>query len=1076
MTTQPADPSRRRCLLRAMMACGAVPALLAAMRGQGRLGAQPEPDQKPPAAVAGGTIRRVLLEAERFVGDGWRAIAVGEGNYMVDAIGASHVSGGRLLHAEAGAIGAMARAILAVPGAGRYKLWARYEYPYPTYAVPFEITVEQAGSVVFQRTYGLPESIRLWFFRRPDAPWQDFENGVEGLVAEGYVLDLEDGPAEVTIRAVGADVEIADRNLDALLLTDDVGDTFRQRGDRLYPLLDEFGRAAAGRTWVRLTNPPDSGIFARFTVQYTINRSPWRTPILHVGREGLAGGGEAARPLASGEATPWLDLSCLDTTHDGHLQILREGTRGIAVTVEVASAPDDSAILRRLEYAEAEGNRLLLNVPPYPAEEPDRILTGEEVLEALLAGLATSSPPDGRAPARFLVYATMGDGWETGLDARTRIMELSRRLFGALGPSAPTVLRPSQAGPARELMRQLGRETPPSFLYGRYRWFPSDDAIVEAERDLGAAGAGSLLRGFNYGDEVKLDDWLPKDGRDEAFRAWLHAAGAEPRPYLPPGTDTQAGPAALWSTVHLDDDPAHARANPRLYVDSRQFLQDWAIERLASQAANLRATFGDDVIFGANYSPGAYFWPFVAQWVRLFQAGGATRASHDDYWWQVSEMGPESTGYLLDAFRDGLRGRRGAIQPYVMPHSPGNTDRDVVLGLATALIHGATSIDLFNLGPEQSGTENYVSNRDPDRLRTIRDALYQLGAVEDLLLDGSRPRARVGLVLSESTECWELATPGQHAQLSAGLAVPSLVYAQERKFLWQALRHAQIPTDTLIEADLAAGIADDYDVIYMPASHLARDAAEALARWVEAGGTLVSVAGGGLRDPYDDPLEVLLPVFGLRGAGDVERFDTFFRPRVEVPRLAARDSVHLDWPSGPRDLPVLGVRQRLDPLDGRALGRFADGAPAIVEHVYGQGHAILIGALPGLAYFQSGFPDPPPVPDRGPGQHMPLTAFRADLRELIVGWADGVARDWPVSSDPLVEVGQWETATELLIVLANGGAARTRTRVRLAGVGPIATATHLGRGTIAVEQLGEDAILEVDIDMSAYVRLARGCL
>jgi hypothetical protein len=409
-----------------------------------------------------------------------------------------------------------------------------------------------------------------------------------------------------------------------------------------------------------------------------------------------------------------------------------------------------------------------------------------------------------------------------------------------------------------------------------------------------------------------------------------------------------------------------------------------------------------------------------------------------------------------------------------MPHSPGNTDRDVVLGLATALIHGATSLDLFNLGPEQSGTENYVSARDPDRLRTIRDALYRLGAVEDLVLDGARPPARVGLVLSESTERWELATPGRSARLAAMPAVPSVVYAQERKFLWQALRHAQIPTDTLIEADLVAGGASAYDVVYLPASHLARDGAEALARWVGAGGTLVSVAGGGLRDPYDDPLDVLLPVFGLHGAGDVERFETFFRPRVEVPRLEPVDVVRADLPSGPCDLPVLGVRQRLDPLDGvRVLGRFSDGASSITEQAYGHGRAILIGALPGLAYFQSGFPNPPPVPDRGPGQHSPLAAFRADLRALIAGWADGVRGAWPVSSDPLVEVGQWATTDGLLLVLANSGAAPTRTRIQLAGVGPVSWATQLGRGTISVEQLGEDAALDVEVDVVEYIRLVR---
>ena len=78
-----------------------------------------------------------------------------------------------------------------------------------------------------------------------------------------------------------------------------------------------------------------------------------------------------------------------------------------------------------------------------------------------------------------------------------------------------------------------------------------------------------------------------------------------------------------------------------------------------------------------------------------------------------------------------------------------------------------------------------------------------------------------------------------------------------------------------------------------------------------------------------------------------------------------------------------------------------------------------------------------------------------------------------MSSEPLVELGQWETVDRLLLVLANSGGATARTRVRLAGVGPFASATQLGRGTIAVEQLGEDAIVDIDVDVAAYIRLAR---
>src|SRR6266516_2578289 len=248
------------------------------------LGSQPAPASSPGAAPrasriapptdsdSGAGFHRVLLEAEDFaVESGWRAIAVGEGNYMVDSIGASHVSGGRLLHAPGDAGGALARTDLEVPVAGRYKLWARYEYPYPQYSVPFEVAIEQGGQTVFRQVYGRREANRLWFFGKPDAPWQDFPHGVEGLVAEAYPADLAAGPAHLSLAALVEDGPQADRNVDFLFLTDDLEDTFRARGVRAYPLLDEVGWAASGRTFIRLTNPPEAGAAVSFEAQYAIN-------------------------------------------------------------------------------------------------------------------------------------------------------------------------------------------------------------------------------------------------------------------------------------------------------------------------------------------------------------------------------------------------------------------------------------------------------------------------------------------------------------------------------------------------------------------------------------------------------------------------------------------------------------------------------------------------------------------------------------------------------------------------------------------------------------------------------------
>src|SRR5205085_1922483 len=151
-------------------------------------------------------------------------------------IGASHVSGGRLLHAAADADGGRAWLDVNIPLAARYKLWARYEYPYPEYAVPFQISIEQAGRLVFSQLYGRRQANRLWSFGKPDAAWQDGQGGVEGLAAEAFMADLDAAPARITLTSLRETGPQADRNLDFLLLTDDLEDTFRSRGIRAYPL------------------------------------------------------------------------------------------------------------------------------------------------------------------------------------------------------------------------------------------------------------------------------------------------------------------------------------------------------------------------------------------------------------------------------------------------------------------------------------------------------------------------------------------------------------------------------------------------------------------------------------------------------------------------------------------------------------------------------------------------------------------------------------------------------------------------------------------------------------------------
>jgi hypothetical protein len=232
--------------------------------------------------------------------------------------------------------------------------------------------------------------------------------------------------------------------------------------------------------------------------------------------------------------------------------------------------------------------------------------------------------------------------------------------------------------------------------------------------------------------------------------------------------------------------------------------------------------------------------------------------------------------------------------------------------------------------------------------------------------------------------------------------------------------------DIVVEDDLADGSIGRYRVLYLAADRLSRAAATGLASWVRDGGTLISMAGGGFRDEYNEPHGILLSVFGLRGES-LEKVTTFIRPRIELPRLRPLDTVMTRVNGEEVQFPSLASRQRLDPLPTtEVLARYADGSAAAVSNRFARGQAILWGTFVGAAYVQTGFPDPLPPPDRGPFTHTPLSGFRSDLRGLLVGPSLPFARRGAECSEALVETGLLETVRAGPLPLTqDGNAVRT---------------------------------------------------
>ena len=279
------------------------------------------------------------------------------------------------------------------------------------------------------------------------------------------------------------------------------------------------------------------------------------------------------------------------------------------------------------------------------------------------------------------------------------------------------------------------------------------------------------------------------------------------------------------------------------------------------------------------------------------------------------------------------------------------------------------------------------------------------------------------------------------------------LHNNERKAIYYALRHAQVPVDMITEDDVIDGLAKDYRLIYVTQKYLLGKAGAALRQWVEAGGTVVALCGGGFLDEFQRPNPAANELYGVREQTVMTDPDLVSRYLLKsnVPFLTKQDLPlyepidRVTWTSGAstQTAPVIAWRQALTPSDGTVLGTFSDGTAAVVEKRHGRGRAVLFGFLPGQAYLKSGLPARPA--DRSSVNdgfnHFLPTGMDAGLRVgLVDTWLPPDVQEPVTCSVPLVETTVIDTPSpgkpgRLAVPLLNySGTPIDRLRVTINGL------------------------------------------
>ncbi len=1061
---------------------------------------------------------RLLAEAEDFrVEKGpWKVVPFRE-NYFASTFAISFLSRMACLGAPAQVEkGQEAVAVqeVDVPSPGEFSVLARYEQPF-NFSVEFTVEVLQGGKSLFQQTFGKLDDPKVWALNgHKRVPMERYGwGGTDNIVwqEKGPRVKLNRGKATLRLVA-GPQLDggkprprAARRHVDVICLTNDTAGIAAQKKTS-YLEFDGW-LVQDGDLFVRFTNPK-GGLGPCVPVvapepggqhsPYYVHVRDW--PTTHVLKSGrivearnytLTGPrSTAVKPqllapalsparflkpsnpkdpksppvlaipeseyLQPGQTSGWVPMGqVLDALHNCTWQpraLYRNRAAGLHLELEFA-VPDGKGglrSLRKLTLTRPETFEMPGNVAPNAdvaraLEERfwlPQIRTQREAVEWLL-GEVKKFPNRGPIPKRFLVYGILGFGGRGFADPNVE------KLAVALGDNIGT----TQAAGKK---RQLAAHWPD----------PSLPAIkkMEAARK---GGFGDLLI-VSYGDEIHLPA-LPVT--DAEFKAWLKERGVKysgviEYVQIKPG-DTPAQTAAK-------------KAHPLWYY-SQICAKEKGARHFAAGTAYYRSK---GVLTGANYSPHANYLVTEMDYIRPFKLRAMSMPWSEDYVWQIPEFSVQATGYLTSGLRAGAKYDNLPIHMYVMPHSPGNTPRDFRLSFYTAVAHGAKHVDYFCASPLAiAATENYIATDDLPMWRQVHACTHEAGTFEDFVVDGKVRPGKVGLLLSSVDE---VMTGVNNFALA--------LHNNERKALYYALRHSQVPVDFLSEDDLIDGRAADYRVIYVGQQWLHSRALEALQKWAEKGGTVVAVCGGGFRDEFNRANPKAGAFYGVKSQKltvDPNLVSKYllkenqpFLTKQDLPAYEPMDRV--TWASGKGKLtgvPVVVWKQVLEPADAKVIGTYADGKPAVLEKKHGKGRVVLFGFLPGQAYLKSALPLLPA--DRGSTDqafaHFLPTKMDVKLRQALVDdfLPAGFVR--PVEcSEPLVESTCIDTPAgggkqaRLAVPLMNfTGKPIAALTVRLNGLAGVKSIRSVQRGKLKAEVKDGSTVVRLPLDVADMLLVER---
>ncbi len=620
--------------------------------------------------------------------------------------------------------------------------------------------------------------------------------------------------------------------------------------------------------------------------------------------------------------------------------------------VDFATRPDPAAIVKS-HTSEWDGDTLAYVMPYDVARFPDDppIESVQEITARHLAFAESLDLPGGKGDFRPKNFRLEGQarGWSHDQTAG------QMRVLAALGFNAPQIqtyldVRTDRgAGELREHYQAAiaAGINPSNGWYQQYMEVRCsyDPAEIERIQTLYRSRIEAIktrvpnfyrdVHAVKIADEPRmLNDLRHIPGCEHcqaAFRLWLREQGVTPQQV---GFETWED---VRASLPVHDGPVEAR---RLTWYTHLFAIETGPLPFKYATEAIQEAFGRPVQTSINPSMGAVAgarmasdgngWSFPA----LGRTGATTIPWTED--WPLGN--PHLTPFLVDLLRASAATRNIPLGMYIIwGWVPSAEPHFAELKTMSAVARGTKYLNYYFYGPRFAGGANTWSE-DPVYCRGVAYVNRVLGLSDAVLGPAMPPDRKVAILWSVASDQWLNPLSFETHRISSLDAT----FAIERRMLHHAFTMQQIPVDYLDDVDLPTRL-QDYQVLYMPASHLPRPCVPAIRDWVMAGGALVVGNGGPAFDETKEPLDFL----SLLGLTQIERRRDAIayasEPRV---RNQPTDTVTLNGAT----IGVAGCKDVLTPgPDAKVLGTYAGGGAAVVEYSLGQGRVTTFGFNPGIS-------------------------------------------------------------------------------------------------------------------------------